>query len=98
MANITILKLIAEEIAKGSEINWDNWDEDMDLEFLEQEVVSEISVYEEKFDELRESDDIFDEEMMMILEDLVHNYVAAHTFLDIIQRKRKIEEVIASSI
>lgn len=93
MKKLALLRKIAERVSLEYEINWDEWDEENEKE-IKQDVESSIEQFEKLFFELEETEEADEDMYQYVMECLVSGY----TIAAIMERKRKIEEIILAKV
>ena len=97
---LELLRKLGELRSESYEINWDEWDHFYDEDEVEEMINLGIKEYEEKFTEMADSldyyEDEIDETQAKNLEDVIDVLVQGYIYQHLMQRKRKIEEFISS--
>ena len=90
--HLAFVKSIGEGIAQGYSINWESWTEKETNKILKDTQFS-IKFYEKMFNEF----DIDNaEHTMEMFEDVLENLVSGYTLLSILNRKKAVDELLAS--
>lgn len=97
---LQLLRKLGELRSESYEINWDEWDHFSDESEVEEMINLGIQEYEEKFTEMSNSLDYYEEEIdesqQKDLETIIDALVQGYIYQHLMQRKRKIEEFISS--
>ena len=101
---LELLKKLAELKAESYEINWEEWEDNMDGDQLEEMVNAGVAESEQHFlnMELNEPSDVYDyddglsEENTKALEMLIDDLVTGYIYQTMLRKKKAIEEFISS--
>lgn len=97
---LELLRKLGELRSESYEINWDEWGHFNDEAEVEEMINLGIQEYEEKFAEMADSIDYYEDEInedaVKDLENIIDVLVQGYVYQHLMQRKRKIEEFISS--
>lgn len=101
---LELLKKLAELKAENYEINWEEWEDNMDSDQLEEMVNAGVAESEQHFlnMEMNEPSDVYDydnglsEENTKVLEMLIDDLVTGYIYQTMLRKKKAIEEFISS--
>ena len=103
-STLELLKKLAELKAESYEINWEEWEENMDGDQLEQMVNAGVEESEQHFlnMEIDEPADVYNddngmnEETTKALEMLIDDLITGYIYQTMLRKKKAIEEFISS--
>jgi hypothetical protein len=103
-ATLQLLKKLAELKAESYEINWEEWEHNLDSEQLESMVDAGVEESEQYFLSMEideASDDYYDdnglaEEKTKVLEMLIDDLITGYIYQNMLRKKKAIEEFISS--
>lgn len=93
MKKLDLLRKIAERISFEYEINWDEW-ETQDHDEMFKEVTTALKEFESLLDEMENTEDVDVEVYEYVMESLISGY----TIMALLERKKKIDEVILAKV
>jgi len=98
-STLQLLKKLAEMKAENYEINWEEWEDNLDSEELESMVNAGVEEHEEHFMNLssdKYGENELSEDMAEELEQLIDDLIAGYIYQNMLQKKKAIEEFISS--
>lgn len=100
MHDLEFVKLLGERMAEEYEINWENWNE-KETTRLTTELSRALPVYEQMFTDFKndiydEDEDVDNEENAARLADILENLVSGYIIQHLLDRKKKVEDLISS--
>jgi len=95
-STLQLLKKLAELKAENYEINWEEWEENLDSDQLETMVNAGVEESEKYFMNMELNQPSLDEEKTQALELLIDDLITGYIYQTMLRKKKAIEEFISS--